>query len=65
MDLPWTTPSALMAECEKDASFKLLDFYHDNRGNFIDKHVLYCDQFSIIDAKLPKEQIYLRMVNQS
>lgn len=29
----------LMGECDKDASFKLLDFFYESGGNFIDTYV--------------------------
>ncbi|EED22040.1 aldo/keto reductase, putative [Talaromyces stipitatus ATCC 10500] len=31
----------LMGECDKDASFKLLDFFYENGGNFIDTANVY------------------------
>jgi aryl-alcohol dehydrogenase-like predicted oxidoreductase len=29
----------LMGECDKNASFKLLDFFYESGGNFIDTYV--------------------------
>lgn len=30
------TLSAMMGECDRNASFKILDFFYENGGNFLD-----------------------------